>query len=191
MRRLILVLSSLLVLSSCATTETYQPAGERLAERESVNSQDLGQNFTSGGRGGEGITGVEKRAGDGSFINEEAAQRRSSIVSDQGEIVLNFEGESIQSVVHTILGEVLQETFVIGPGVSGQVTFATSKPVSREQLMPILELLLRWNGATLVFSEGRYHVLPVADAIRGHLTCLLYTSPSPRDQRGSRMPSSA
>ena len=25
----------------------------------------------------------------------------------------------------------------------------------------------------------------------GYLTCLLYTSPSPRDQRGSRMPSSA
>ena len=25
----------------------------------------------------------------------------------------------------------------------------------------------------------------------GHITCLLYTSPSPRDQRGSRMPSSA
>ena len=24
-----------------------------------------------------------------------------------------------------------------------------------------------------------------------HITCLLYTSPSPRDQRGSRMPSSA
>ena len=24
-----------------------------------------------------------------------------------------------------------------------------------------------------------------------HVTCLLYTSPSPRDQRGSRMPSSA
>ena len=27
--------------------------------------------------------------------------------------------------------------------------------------------------------------------IRGLFTCLLYTSPSPRDQRGSRMPSSA
>ena len=26
---------------------------------------------------------------------------------------------------------------------------------------------------------------------RGHVACLLYTSPSPRDQRGSRMPSSA
>ena len=28
-------------------------------------------------------------------------------------------------------------------------------------------------------------------AIKGHKICLLYTSPSPRDQRGSRMPSSA
>ena len=26
---------------------------------------------------------------------------------------------------------------------------------------------------------------------RGYSACLLYTSPSPRDQRGSRMPSSA
>ena len=32
----------------------------------------------------------------------------------------------------------------------------------------------------------------VTQLIRGqHLLCLLYTSPSPRDQRGSRMPSSA
>jgi general secretion pathway protein D len=116
-----------------------------------------------------GVTDIELYEGTGMFINEEAARRGPKTVSAEGEIVLNFEGESIQSVVHTILGEVLQETFVIGPGVSGQVTFSTSKPVSREELMPILELLLRWNGATLVFTEGRYHVLPVSDAIRGHL----------------------
>ena len=29
------------------------------------------------------------------------------------------------------------------------------------------------------------------DAVTPHMDCLLYTSPSPRDQRGSRMPSSA
>ena len=32
--------------------------------------------------------------------------------------------------------------------------------------------------------------LTLAD-VSGQQTCLLYTSPSPRDQRGSRMPSSA
>ncbi len=101
-------------------------------------------------------------------------------MSEDGEIVLNFEGESIQSVVHTILGEVLQETFVIAPGVGGEVTFSTSKPVTREQLMPILELLLRWNGATMVFTEGRYHILPVSDAIKGHLTPLIGPAESAR-----------
>jgi general secretion pathway protein D len=116
-----------------------------------------------------GVTDVEIYEGTGVFINEEAASRSRQTVVADGEIVLNFEGESIQSVVHTILGEVLQETFVIGPGVSGEVTFSTSKPVSREELMPILELLLRWNGATMVFAEGRYHILPVSDAIKGHL----------------------
>jgi general secretion pathway protein D len=116
-----------------------------------------------------GITELEVYEGSGEFINKEAARRERAPVAEDGEIVLNFEAESIQSVVHTILGEVLQETFVIAPGVSGEVTFSTSKPVTREQLMPILELLLRWNGATLVYSEGRYNVLPVSDAIPGHL----------------------
>ena len=32
---------------------------------------------------------------------------------------------------------------------------------------------------------------PLGFAIDGVVICLLYTSPSPRDQRGSRMPSSA
>jgi general secretion pathway protein D len=116
-----------------------------------------------------GVTDLEIYEGTGQFINEEAAQARPPSVAEDGEIVLNFEGESIQAVVHTILGEVLQETFVIAPGVGGEVTFSTSKPVTREQLMPILELLLRWNGATLVYTDDRYHVLPISDAIKGHL----------------------
>ena len=33
-------------------------------------------------------------------------------------------------------------------------------------------------------------ILP-GDKVTVEMTCLLYTSPSPRDQRGSRMPSSA
>ena len=37
--------------------------------------------------------------------------------------------------------------------------------------------------------KGFYDLLQ--DAPNRELSCLLYTSPSPRDQRGSRMPSSA
>ena len=42
---------------------------------------------------------------------------------------------------------------------------------------------------TLISRWENGHVLP--DPPHRLLLCLLYTSPSPRDQRGSRMPSSA
>jgi general secretion pathway protein D len=163
-------MSAVLVLNACGTVSPTRDPSNRMGRIEASSRIESG--VLAGAPTEEataGVEGVETYPGSGEFINREAAQGRAKLVSEDGEIVLNFEAESLQSVVHTILGEVLQETFVIGPGVSGEVTFATSKPVSREQLMPILELLLRWNGATLVYSEGRYHVLPVSQAIRGHL----------------------
>jgi len=171
-RQLVLILLVVLVAAACAT-EQRMPLGPvstnktiKSASAAVIDSEPV---IASTANSNPGVTDIEIYEGTGVFINKEAAVRAPEVVAEDGEIVLNFEGESIQSVVHTILGEVLQETFVIGPGVSGEVTFSTSRPVSRDQLMPILELLLRWNGATMVFSEGRYHILPVSDAIRGHL----------------------
>ena len=51
----------------------------------------------------------------------------------------------------------------------------------RERSMLTIALL----AATGNFEEIPMHIRATAN------TCLLYTSPSPRDQRGSRMPSSA
>ena len=44
------------------------------------------------------------------------------------------------------------------------------------------------DGVVDVARQGRLHILEVQRLIR---ICLLYTSPSPRDKRQSRMPSSA
>ncbi len=114
---------------------------------------------------------VELSPGSGKFINEKVAQAKPyRPLGDEGEVTFNWEGVPIQEIVHTVLGDILQENFVIGPGVKGKVTFATAKPINRDQVLPILEMVLRWNGATLVWSEGRYNVLPVSSAIKGNLT---------------------
>ena len=44
--------------------------------------------------------------------------------------------------------------------------------------------------AAVMVACGAWHTAALAER-GGVYTCLLYTSPSPRDQRGSRMPSSA
>ncbi len=177
MQRILLVLATVLIVASCATSKPpVRPHGSPKIVKQAPPAEPAGDQVAavaaqSGeeGKDTSGIDKVEIYEGSGVFINEEAAKKRAAPVSADGEIVLNFEGESIQSVIHTILGEVLQESFIIGPGVSGEVTFSTSKPVKRDQLLPILEMLLQWNGATMVYSDGRYNVLPVANAIKGNL----------------------
>ena len=43
-----------------------------------------------------------------------------------------------------------------------------------------------------IYNGKKFIPITVSEDMVGHkLGCLLYTSPSPRDQRGSRMPSSA
>ena len=55
-------------------------------------------------------------------------------------------------------------------------------------------LMAHWEGQLaaylMVKHQDAWSQTDVAEQARGQ-RCLLYTSPSPRDQRGSRMPSSA
>lgn len=172
MRGVLTALVLALLLSGCAAIgkkdreqrETMTPVGSRMEQPEQdplkLNEEEPAENVFSE---------TELYPGTGDFINEQAASRRPAPPGKDGEITFNFEGEGIQEVVHAILGQLLQENYVIAPGVSGEVTFSTARPVSRDQIMPILEMLLRWNGATLIWKDDRYQVLPVDQAIKGRL----------------------
>ena len=52
-----------------------------------------------------------------------------------------------------------------------------------------------FGGIYMIATIGSALTLPILGRVLDHMpgwkVCLLYTSPSPRDQRGSRMPSSA
>ena len=81
----------------------------------------------------------------------------------------------------------------------GTLTEELPKPMLPVQGIPILEHIITGIAAQGV-SEFCVIVGWKAEVIQKHFgngsslgikICLLYTSPSPRDQRGSRMPSSA
>ncbi|QKK01716.1 MAG: type II secretion system secretin GspD [Pseudomonadota bacterium] len=166
----------LMLLAACASTEDRRDAMQRSQPTEYA----AGQSARPGDgeirlRGGDedsdedSFEDTELFSGSGVFIDESATRPRAEPPSEDGEITLNFEGQGIQEVVHALLGQLFQENYVIAPGVSGEVTFATAKPIKRDQVMPVLEMLLRWNNATLIWREGRYHVVPVSDAVPGNL----------------------
>lgn len=168
-----LTLLCLLLLAGCASQERRNetaPGRSVGAEFAQASANEGPITLGEEGEEGESFTGTETFPGTGVFINRDAANAQPLPPDGEGEVTLNFEGQGIQEVIHAILGHMLQENYVIAPGISGEVTFSTARPVSRDQILPILEMLLRWNGATLIWREDRYHVLPIAEAVRGNLT---------------------
>ncbi len=168
-----------LVLSGCASMggRDGEEADTRLRPGQSAIDPESLQGDSEGIRlGGEEdpdseaqFDETETYPGTGVFIDQSATKPRAEPPGEDGEITLNFEGQGIQEVVHAILGHMFEENYVIAPGVSGEVTFSTAKPIKRDQVMGVLEMLLRWNGATLIWREGRYHVVPVSQAVAGNL----------------------
>jgi general secretion pathway protein D len=110
------------------------------------------------------------KAGTGQVINERVAASPPPNIATTGEATFNFEGESLHAVVKAILGDLLQQNYVIAPNVQGTVTLATPRAVSPAQALSLLEMVLGWNNARLIWSDGRYNVVPADQALAGNLS---------------------
>ena len=107
LRQAVLALAVAGVVAGCTTVQRpVEDPHPRLAPEPSDGLYDDQVLVTAESEVGAepGIEETEFYGGEGSFINETAARPRRPALSADGEIVLNFEGESVQSVVHTILG---------------------------------------------------------------------------------------
>lgn len=127
--------------------------------RDGVDAQPLG----------DGAPQPVIRRGSGTMINRSAAAAPSPALSQAstGTATFNFEGESVHAVVKAILGDMLGQNYVIAPGVQGTVTLATPKPVSSAQALNLLEMVLGWNNARMVYSGGRYNIVAADQALAG------------------------
>jgi general secretion pathway protein D len=106
------------------------------------------------------------RRGSGEVINRAAASAPPPTLASSGQASFNFEGESLQAVVKAILGDMLGQSYTIAPGVQGTVTVSTQKPVGAAGALSLLEQVLAQNGARMVYSDGRYNIVPAEQALQ-------------------------
>lgn len=112
--------------------------------------------------------GIKVIPGTGVFVKPAAVTPPTTGPQD---IVLNFEGADLREVVRVVMGEgMLNENYTIDPKVNGTVTIHTSQPINRAGVMPILDTVLRMNGAAMVKENGAYKIAPIAGALRGSST---------------------
>ena len=87
-------------------------------------------------------------------------------VAKRGEVSFNFDDADVFSVIQTIFGGVLKVNYIIDPKVKGRVNFRSVSPVPKEDVMPLMEVILRLNGIGVIEDGGLYRIIPIGDMPR-------------------------
>ena len=84
----------------------------------------------------------------------------------RGEVSFNFDDADVFSVIQTIFGGVLKVNYIIDPKVKGRVNFRSVSPVPKEDVLPLMEVILRLNGIGVIEDGGLYRIIPIGDMPR-------------------------
>ncbi len=126
-----------------------------------------------------GVTEAEVFRGTGVLARRLAPDPLYVTIQDNGEVTLNFANADIREVVDVVLGETLGVSYIIDPKVQGQITARTSRPLSRQAVIPALENILALNGAALTLDGGIYKVVTLQQAANALTTPIV--APTRRD----------
>ena len=78
---------------------------------------------------------------------------------------LNLQNASLVEVVD-ILARALKINYILDPRVKGSVTINTYGEIKPVDVRPLLETILRINGAAMVQVGDLYRIVPIADVAR-------------------------
>jgi general secretion pathway protein D len=99
------------------------------------------------------------------FVSGAKPQHGRTKPTGAGTYSLNFDEADLGEVAKVILGDILGQNYVLSPKVAGKVTLQTTEPLTKEELLPTLEMVLRMNNAALVKDGRIYHIEPAAEAL--------------------------
>ncbi len=166
----LLVMALLLV--SCAsappaTTDTG-PGAAAAQDPEAASGKD--QDKSTAGRpsatpdsSAEEQRGDTIRKGSGVFVQGAGTGAGSGYAEGDG-VTLNFENASLPEFLRVVFESILNENYLLAPGINGVVTLHTTRPVTPDTVLPIVEAVLEQNGAALIRDEGLFRILPLGEA---------------------------
>ncbi len=77
-----------------------------------------------------------------------------------------FDDADVYEVIQTIFADVLKVNYIVDPQVKGRVNFRTITPVPKDDVLAIMEIVLRMNGIGFVEEAGLYRIVPLTDVPR-------------------------
>lgn len=81
----------------------------------------------------------------------------------KGDVSFNFDDADVFSVIQTVFGDILKVNYIVDSRVKGRVNFRSVAPVAKEDVLPLMEVILRLNGIGIVEEGGLYRIVPISD----------------------------
>jgi len=159
-----LIASLIALLAACSSMPTPQVRHADRLPGAQAGTDGIRHEQLPDAMGGSGPMPVIRR-GTSAPINQAIAGAPLPSLGSSGQARFNFEGESLQAVVKAILGDMLGQSYSIAPGVAGTVTVSTQQPVGAAGALSLLDDVLAQNNARMVYSDGRYNIVPADQAL--------------------------
>lgn len=170
---IVLLILALFTLSACESLVNHEPVAPEIDDLLDSTDQPVNRTVVEDINSEESISIAEEPEklpefypGNGVFVGHSHYTDDSNFGSEKskGDVTLNFQDTDIHEVVKVVLGDLLKRNYLIDPSISGSVNIQTSKPLLRDDLLPILEDLLQMSGATMIESDGLIKIVPSSNA---------------------------
>jgi general secretion pathway protein D len=103
---------------------------------------------------------------------------RAGVSQTESGYELNFSDTDLSELAKVILKDTLGITYVFDSHVEGRVTISTGGPVTRAELISVLESVLATNHAALLIENNVYRIVPEADAHQQGISAFDYVRES-------------
>ncbi len=155
--RRIFSIGCILALSSCGMGDGSGGGSGLLANRDYASGG--GASTIEQFRAALDRRGSTRSLGTDEFLGE-GAVTDLIVPSNDGSYTLNLVNVPIEQAAQAVLGNALGRNYTIQPGITGEVTLQTSRPLSERLLLETFETVLELNGATLRVSDNLIQIVP-------------------------------
>jgi general secretion pathway protein D len=107
-----------------------------------------------------------------------AAPTQTVVQRDSGKVMLQFENAELYDFINQIASMLGITPIIIDPDIKGNVNLMSSSPMSKEDVLPLFNMILKNNNAALVKQGDVYQIVPISSAVKRGVDVIEHLPPA-------------
>ncbi|MBN1571088.1 MAG: hypothetical protein JXA73_24850 [Acidobacteria bacterium] len=106
----------------------------------------------------------------------------ASVPRDSGKVQLSYENADLYDFINQISTTLGISPLIVDSEVKGSVNIINTGPMSKEEILPLFNLILKNNNAALVRQDNVYQIVPISSALKKGVDIIEVPVPTPEEK---------